>query len=535
MNKLTRLGRSIPSGHVRIGVVFDSANVEIWKIDLIQELLAEPAIKVAALFTIPKTSAPPPSYARLVANLNAGPERLVEFPSNFPVPKKLGLNDESRLSPEAQNEIAECDLDVLLWLANIPDANYGGLARFGAWWFSLGDPRKQAWRPAFFAESARGDVVLDLWLLTSQQNSRMDVVLERYSTSAQPAWNIVLNPVQPLKEARSMLVRRLLDLLEFGPAHFRQRISHSERVKSISLPPVYPNIGHIGRYFAQKFLRTLKVRFQGRGRRMHWFIAVRCDVQSFAETSDRFIPFGLQEIPTSDSQEADPFVLNWRDRTFLFYEEIPAATGRGCISCREIGPGSELSKPVRVIEQPYHMSYPFLLAVDQNIYMLPETSENRTLELYRATNFPFEWTLDRVLLRDVALVDTTPFKFNDIWYFFTTISETGETLLFYSDRFDGEWHYHPMNPICSDVRRSRSAGAVFCRNGRLIRPAQDCSVRYGYAVALNEITVLSPAEYSEKLVETILPNWTDGLLGTHTLNATASVEVLDGLRMVKRF
>jgi hypothetical protein len=177
------------------------------------------------------------------------------------------------------------------------------------------------------------------------------------------------------------------------------------------------------------------------------------------------------------------------------------------------------------------MSYPFLLPVGDEIYLLPETSENRTLELYRATKFPFEWTLDRVLLRDVALVDTTPFLCDGIWYFFTSLAETGETLLFYADRFDGEWRYHPMNPICSDVRRSRSAGALFYRQGKLMRPAQDCSVRYGYALALNEITMLSPTEYSEKLVETILPDWGDGLLGTHTLNVADSIEVIDGLRM----
>jgi hypothetical protein len=533
MNKLIRLGRSIPPGQLRIGVVVQNAKTEIWKIELIEELLGEPAIKVAALFTISTlTSTPPPLYARsLGGSLNAGPERLVEFPNHFPAPTKLGPEDGTRLGPDEKRAIAGCDLDVLIWLTNVPNPSYSESARFGVWWFSLGDPCKQAWRPAFFAEAARGDVVTELWLLASHRNSH-SIVLERYSTSTQQGWNIAENAVQPLKAAPSLLLRRLLDLLEFGPKHFAQKISRSEIVRCESLPHIYPHNGEIGLYLARQIIQSIKFRLEDRGRRLHWFIAARSEVQSLTATADRFVPLRWREIPTSaGSQEADPFVITWNGRAFLFYEEIPSSTGRGCISCREIGPDLGMSEPVRVIEQPYHMSYPFLLPVGNEIYLLPETSENRTLELYRATKFPFEWTLDRVLLRDVALVDTTPFLCDGIWYFFTSLAETGETLLFYADRFDGEWHYHPMNPICTDVRRSRSAGALFYRQGKLMRPAQDCSVRYGYALALNEITVLSRTEYSEKLVETILPDWGDGLLGTHTLNAADSIEVIDGLRM----
>ena len=243
MSKPFRLGRCIPPGQLRIGVVADSAKIEIWKIELIEELLSEPAIKVAALFTTStSTSAPPPLYTRyLGGSLNAGPERLVEFPSHFPVATKVCLSDGIRLSPDTQNQIAECDLDVLIWLANLPVCNYGESARFGVWWFSFGDPRNQAWRPAFFTEAARGDVVTELWLLTYQQGSEMGIVLDRYSTSTQQGWPLARNAVQPLKAAASLLLRRLLDLLEFGADHFRQRISRSEIVNCIGLPPTYPH------------------------------------------------------------------------------------------------------------------------------------------------------------------------------------------------------------------------------------------------------------------------------------------------------
>ena len=37
----------------------------------------------------------------------------------------------------------------------------------------------------------------------------------------------------------------------------------------------------------------------------------------------------------------------------------------------------------------------------------------------------------------------------------------------------------------SDVRLARGAGSVFEKAGRLIRPSQDCSVSYGFALILN--------------------------------------------------
>ena len=54
-----------------------------------------------------------------------------------------------------------------------------------------------------------------------------------------------------------------------------------------------------------------------------------------------------------------------------------------------------------------------------------------------------------------------------------------------------------MNPIVSDVRRARPAGRVLSRDGELIRPSQDCSGRYGRAVAFNRIVRLTPTEFGE--------------------------------------
>jgi hypothetical protein len=126
------------------------------------------------------------------------------------------------------------------------------------------------------------------------------------------------------------------------------------------------------------------------------------------------------------------------------------------------------------------------------------------------------------------------------FYFFTNIAERWATVnddlyLFHADELLGEWKPHPQNPVVTDVRRSRGAGKLFRRNGKLIRPAQDCSVRYGYACQLNEIEVLTQAEYRERPVRRIEPDWAPGLIGTHTINSNENLEVIDGQIYTKKY
>lgn len=54
--------------------------------------------------------------------------------------------------------------------------------------------------------------------------------------------------------------------------------------------------------------------------------------------------------------------------------------------------------------------------------MIPESCENGSAELWRATQFPFHWKLEKTLWRGSA-VDTTPIFHLDRWYFFTTLDE----------------------------------------------------------------------------------------------------------------
>jgi len=261
-----------------------------------------------------------------------------------------------------------------------------------------------------------------------------------------------------------------------------------------------------------------------------WFLAIR----------GRSVAHGFDDpanykpmLPPKDRFYADPFLIEREGKTHLFLEDFRYSEERAVISYCELGLDGFPSTPVEVLRRPYHLSYPFLFENDRQMYMIPETKENRTVELYRATNFPNEWTLEAVLLNNIYAVDATIKKINDKFWMFAGISNgrysnCDELGLFFADALTGPWTPHPLNPVVSDVRRARPAGALFNEGERLIRPSQDCARAYGYALVFSEVVTLNENEYEERVIARLDPDWARGNLGTHTYTRTDRFEVIDG-------
>jgi hypothetical protein len=75
---------------------------------------------------------------------------------------------------------------------------------------------------------------------------------------------------------------------------------------------------------------------------------------------------------------------------------------------------------------------------------------------------------------------------------------------------------------------ARGAGSVFEKAGRLIRPSQDCSVSYGFALILNEIVSLTEAPYRERTLCRVDPGWLPRLEGVHSYSRAGEWEAIDG-------
>ena len=107
-------------------------------------------------------------------------------------------------------------------------------------------------------------------------------------------------------------------------------------------------------------------------------------------------------------------------------------------------------------------------------------------------------------------------------------SFSDELHLFFSDKLiSNKWKPHPMNPIISDTRNSRPAGKIFKKNGRIYRPSQNSSKRYGYGFNINEITRLSETDYIEIRRGNVLPKWSKNLLGTHSFSNDKDLTFID--------
>jgi hypothetical protein len=454
--------------------------------------------------------------------LTGQPLRRVEI--HFPGVPAVALG---QFTPDSRTRIAAAGLDVLVWLeSGRLDIDCEDLARLGVWSFCWGDSDEPRSEPPYWREVAAGRPVSTLALV--QDAGHGDVRrLDACQVSTQQGLHVSRYAVEPLNLAGLVLIRNLLDLLDPGITSGTQTVAPASR--GILSPPGNLETASL---VAHQALQSVSIRLTSRWRKAKWFVAVRSQRDLFRAHQNQFVPEAFREVPSPGGSElADPFVVEDNGRNWLFVEELPAGSVKGHLSVIELGRNGDFSQPVPVLEKPYHLSYPFVFRDQGEFFMLPETSANDSIELYRATRFPFEWKLHKVLFSNIRVVDTTPVFLDGIWYFLTTSARHGhETFLFWSTRLDGEWLYHPCNPICSDVRRARGAGPLFRSGGALIRPAQDCSVRYGYAIALNRVLRISPTDYEEELIEVIYPNWRSGLLGTHTLSSNEAFEAIDGLK-----
>ena len=117
-------------------------------------------------------------------------------------------------------------------------------------------------------------------------------------------------------------------------------------------------------------------------------------------------------------------------------------------------------------------------------------------------------------------------------------SSLDELHLFSAQALRGPWRAHPRNPVVSDVRCARPAGAVQRWGARLVRPGQDGSRRYGGAISFREIDVLSCSDYAEHEIARLEPSDLGGARATHTYAADACFEAVDlrtrSLRVVPR-
>lgn len=421
-------------------------------------------------------------------------------------------------------------LDLVLYLGReVPGADLSAFASLGAWSVQNG----AAEVPDQFWDMYEGNLVtLYGPQIVEQKQSRTRVVYRSSSTTN--LLSLALNQNAAYWEMAPILLTQLsnAERLRMEVQEGRSEVNASQHVTSRTLSNL-----RMGRFLVQWTMRTLRHELMKRLVREQWSIGL----QPNTDASKGRLDHDLRIIrPPRDRFYADPFLIERNGRDYLFFEDYSFSSNKGVISCCELDAQGNYTTPRVVLERKYHLSYPFLFAWQGQYYMIPETRDNGTIEMYRAEDFPHTWVLETVLMSNVAATDSTLLYYHDKWWLFTAgmlehASPNYPLWLFFSDSPMGPWTAHPKNPIVSDPTCSRPAGSLFFDNGELIRPGQDCSRGYGYAAHLHRVTVLSETDFQETVVASLRPDQILGSSGLHTFNQSANFRVVDCKFLISRF
>jgi hypothetical protein len=200
---------------------------------------------------------------------------------------------------------------------------------------------------------------------------------------------------------------------------------------------------------------------------------------------------------------ADPFLIRDQEKFYLFFEVL--GVDRGVIGLATSADGLRWRYERVVLEEPFHLSYPFVFKWKNDYYVVPESSEVNSVRLYKATRFPYEWQFVKSIVTGRSLVDSTVLYHQGVWWLFSASLDNKNLYLFSADYPEGPWHEHPRSPIIrGNSRDARPAGNILDTGERLIRFSQDSQEygeKYGKAVRGFEITTLTRDEYRERPLE----------------------------------
>ena len=96
-------------------------------------------------------------------------------------------------------------------------------------------------------------------------------------------------------------------------------------------------------------------------------------------------------IPPNDRFWADPFIVFKDKLYYVFFEEFVYSKKKGHISFLIIDEKGNYSDVKKIIEKNYHISYPNIFNWNDKFYMIPESQENQTIEIYECLEFPTKW------------------------------------------------------------------------------------------------------------------------------------------------
>ena len=436
------------------------------------------------------------------------------------------INDEDILT------IRESELDVMVRLGfRILKGEILSVAKYGIWSFHHGDNKVNRGGPPGFWEVYYGLPETGAILQVLREELDDGVVISRTYTQSNP-YSVQRNLHFHYWKALHLLPRALERLSSQGGEMFFK--DADQKLPLFFTNPLYrtPVNSHIVSLVLRKAISFWRKKIGDRYAFEQWQIGFYIDrkQQGFAGTLRRY----RKLVPPKDRFWADPFVIAKDNKFYIFFEELVYERKNAHISCIALDEKGKVLENRKVLERPYHLSYPFVFAYEEEYYMIPESCQNKTIELYRATDFPYQWELETVLMQNINAVDATLLEKDNRWYLFTNVrvdpqaTYLDELFVFVSDSpLSSDWKPLSFNPQVSDVKRARPAGKFIDIDGEIYRPSQNNSGYYGRGLNLMRCEEITEHSYREVLAQELLANWADDVRGIHTINHDQGCTVID--------
>lgn len=534
--------------NIRIGVLCDSLEFKLWQQEIISEILLSQGLSISLIILNDEKNVSKVSTAKLGYRVLTYLDRkffkvqhdafykvnmhleFKEIPQIklHPIPLNFGV----KLALEDISEIKSYDLDLLIRFGfGVLKGEVLNAAKYGVWSLHHGDNKVNRGGPPGFWEVVHNETLTGITLQKISADLDGGKVLGK-SFIKTDSTSFYRNQNASFWAGVELFCSALKDLRD------GKLILSSDYGCNKSMFYTYPlykdpdNLKSL-KIFCSFWARRLQEAFTEEFKTPRWSIAYKYSKNDRVETS---IFRYKNLIPPKGYEWADPFVVFEDGEYYVFIEELRKKRKKAHLSYLKFDSNGQLKSPdtVKVIEEEFHLSYPFVFKEAGEYYMIPEMADSMGVWIYKALSFPNNWEKFYQIFVDKQFYDPSLFYHEGTWYLFGTEkmnlgSSRDQFLCIYHSEnlFSNNWVAHPLNPLTRDVRGARPAGKIFKWNGKWIRPGQIGAPNYGYGIQFFEILELSKTAYVELAVDALVPEWTDKIKAVHTLNFDKGFSVID--------
>jgi len=225
---------------------------------------------------------------------------------------------------------------------------------------------------------------------------------------------------------------------------------------------------------------------------------------------------------------ADPFILDVTDKEiYVLVEEMPH-DNKGRISKLTINRAKwEITNKEVILEEPWHLSFPFIIREGEKIYVAPESAYGKAWYLYElVTDSKGKDKLIRVKkLCDDVVWDSIIANYWDEPIMLTAAQDDFHLDIYKIDKENDL--FVPSESIVSDKQNMRMAGDLFVVDNQIYCPSQNSKLgSYGEAVEIKTISHTTQGWELNTITKLYSPK---GVLndGIHTLNSYKGLVVVD--------